>query len=381
MALLELSAFALAVVLAAVVIITSLGWPVTRSSIRLSPSVILGTLSSAAILAGGAYMAFSGVLERRLSYDRHLVEGSLLETGALVALAAVFFSIAIAGVVNRKSLVAVLIGWLVIGLAFGLLNPKSLDGLDLFERTIRQGESAAYASVVERYMRTFELPEGVTLPVTSPEPETDLLDDAAPKDATSISSGKGLPSPGDDGDRLPVFQVEGAAHTRYLRVATGDVYESGQWQQLESQSIAVGPGIAVGDAIEAMIQRLDAQNPDLAATGGFSPALLGSPLVTPSSVETDEIRVFPLDDSGAIEAGVAPNITVSCQHRYRGYVQSVQRHSDRARTHIGLRVVVLRAAVHAGGPGWGGGLRRRGVPAAAGMTFPSASARWLSSSG
>ena len=305
-ALLELSAFALAVVLAAVVLVTTLGWPVARSSFRLSPSLVLGVLSSAAVLAGGAYVAFSGVLERRLSYDRHLVEGSLLESGALVALTAVFFSLAIAGVVNRKSLVAVLAAWLVIGLASGFLNPQSLDGLDLFERTIRHGESAAYASVVEKYMRTFELPDSVALPAATAEPGTDALDDAAPKDATSTSPGKVPPAPGDDAAGQPVFRVAGAAHTGYLRVATGDVYESGEWRQLESQTIAVGPGIAIDDAVDAMIQRLGAQSPDLSATGGLSPALLGRPLATPSSVETNTIRVFPPDDSGAIEAGVVP---------------------------------------------------------------------------
>ena len=305
-ALLEFSAFAVSVVLAAVVLITSLGWPVARSSFRLSPAFVLGTLSSAAILAGGAYLAFSGVLERRLSYDRHVVEGSLLESGALVALAAIFFSLAIAGVVNRRSLVAVLVVWLVIGLAFGFLNPRSLDGLDLFERTIRPQESAAFASVVEKYMRTRETPGDETTPGTSSQSGTDPLDGAAPKDATSISSGKGLPSPGDEGIRQPVFRVAGAAHTRYLRVATGDVYENGEWLQLDSQSLPVGPGVAVEDEIEAMIQRLDVQNPDLATTGGLSPALLGSPLVTPSSVETNAIRVFPLEDAGAIEAGVVP---------------------------------------------------------------------------
>ena len=305
-ALLEFSAFAVSVVLAAVVLITSLGWPVSRSSFRLSPSLVLGTLSSAAILGGGAYLAFSGVLERRLSYDQHVVEGSLLESGALVALAAIFFSLAIAGVVNRRSLVAVLVVWLVIGLAFGFLNPRSLDGLDLFERKITPQESAAFASVVEKYMRTRETPEDETSPGTSSETGTDLLDGAAPKDVTSISSGKGLPSPGDDGVRQPVFQVAGAAHTRYLRVATGDVYDNGEWLQLDSQSLPVGPGVAVEDEIEAMIQGLDAQNPDFDSTGGLSPALLGSPIVTPFSVESNAIRLYPLEDSGAIDAGVVP---------------------------------------------------------------------------
>ena len=144
-ALLEYSTLAVSVTLSAAILTSTLGWPVSRSSFRLSPPLVLGMVSSGVILGGGVYLALSGILERRLSYDRHLVEGNLLESGALVALAAIFFSLAIAGVVNRKSLTAVLVVGLVIGLAFGLLNPSSLDGLDLFERSISSKESSVFA--------------------------------------------------------------------------------------------------------------------------------------------------------------------------------------------------------------------------------------------
>ena len=130
--LLKFAVFSVSIVLALVVLVSSLGWPLSRSSIRLSPSLAIGVLASAVMVGTGAYLAFSRILERELSYDRHLVEGSLLESGALVVLASIFFSLAIAGVVNRKLLVSVLAVWLVAGFALGLLDPRALDGLDLF---------------------------------------------------------------------------------------------------------------------------------------------------------------------------------------------------------------------------------------------------------
>ena len=43
---------------------------------------------------------------------------------------------------------------------------------------------------------------------------------------TTTAQSPGLP-------RNPVFEVRGAAHTTYLRTATGDIYENGQWRQLD----------------------------------------------------------------------------------------------------------------------------------------------------
>ena len=304
-ALLEFLAFAVALALAAVVLISTLGWPISRSSFRPSPSLALGTLASVVLVGIGAYLAFSGVLERRVSYDRHLVEGSLLESGALVILAAIFFSIAIAGVVNRRSLLAVLAAWLVVGLSFGFLNPQALDGLDLFERRVSSEATARFASIVERYLNVADAPAVAASLETLQQSEPDPLDDAK-KDETTPSSAKEVPTPGESGAHQPVFRVAGAANTRHLRVATGDLYEDGEWVQLDSQSFPVGPGIAVEEAIHSMIQRRNSRNPDPASSGGPSQALLGSPVVTPLSSETNGIRVLAPEDSGAIAAGAVP---------------------------------------------------------------------------
>ena len=150
------------------------------------------------------------------------------------------------------------------------------------------------------------MPGSETTPGSIQTSGKDPADGSTPGDAASAPSEVGPPSSDDAGVRQPVFRVAGAAHTRYLRVATGDVYENGAWRQLEAQNLPVGPGISIEDAKESMIQRLDAQNPDLASTGRLSPALLGSPVVSPSSAETNTIRVLPLEESGAIAAGAAP---------------------------------------------------------------------------
>ena len=72
----------------------------------------------------------------------------------VVVLASFFFSLAIAGIVNRKLLVAVLAAWLIAGFVFGLLDTKPLNGLYLFERPTRLERPSQFTAVVESYMRT-----------------------------------------------------------------------------------------------------------------------------------------------------------------------------------------------------------------------------------
>ena len=185
-ALLEFAVFSVSIVLALAVLISALGWPLSRSSIRLSPSLALGTLAAAALVGAGAYLAFSGILGREISYDQHLVERSLLESDALALLASFFFSLAIAGVVNRKLLVAVLAAWLVAGFVFGLLDTKPLNGLYLFERPTRLERPAQFTAVVESYMRTGGVLVDLEPLTSSEESESGAADGAISPDATKL---------------------------------------------------------------------------------------------------------------------------------------------------------------------------------------------------
>ena len=303
-ALLEFAIFSVSIVLALAVLVSSLGRPLSRSSIRLSPSLALGTLAAVALVGTGAYMAFSGILGRGISYDEHLVERSLLESGALVVLASFFFSLAIAGIVNRKLLVAVLAAWLIAGFVFGLLDTKPLNGLYLFERPTRLERPSQFTAVVESYMRTGDALGELEPLTSSEESESGAADGEISPNATILENETA--SQDYDPAREPVFRVAGAAHTRYLRVATGDVYDKGEWRQLDMQGLPVGPGIVVADAVTSLIQRLNAENPEGALPDELNPELLAYPLITPVSAETNRIMVVPAGESSAIQAGAVP---------------------------------------------------------------------------
>ena len=50
-----------------------------------------------------------------------------------------------------------------------------------------------------------------------------------------------------------VFQVAGAAHTGYLRTGTGDVYENGEWKQLDPLELSIVANSEFNDAAAAML--------------------------------------------------------------------------------------------------------------------------------
>ncbi len=96
----------------------------------------------------------------------------------------------------------------------------------------------------------------------------------------------------------PAFRVSGAAHTRFLRTATGDVYRNGEWSQLDSMRLPVAPGAVVSDALAVLIEEL--------LTYQVTSVLPASPTVTPTSVEVDRIAISPADGSSSFEAGAVP---------------------------------------------------------------------------
>ena len=307
-ALLEFAILSVFIALALTVLISTLGWPITRASIRPSLSLALGTLAAAALVGTGAFLALSGVIGREVSYAQHEVKGSLLEAGRLALLASFFLSLAMAGMFSRKLLAAVLAAWLIAGLAFGLLDTKPLDGLELFERTTKLERPAAFTSVVERYMRTSEGLEA-TAPLAPGESvsqsekpgtaERDVIPDLDLSRNATAAQGH-LPDP------KPVFRVTGAANTRYLRTATGDVYENGEWRQLEIRGFPVGPGVVIDDAAVIYIHSVEAGNAAGVPSSGVNTRLLALPTTAPNATPTDHISITPAGESGAIHAGVVP---------------------------------------------------------------------------
>ena len=306
--LLEFAVLSVSIILALAALISSLGWPISRSSFRPSPSLALGTIGAAALVGVGVYLSLSGILGRQVPYDEHVVKGSLLESGMLVLFASFFLSLAISGIVSRKLLAVVLTAWVVAGFAFGLLDSKPLDGLQLFERTTRLERPAVFTSVVERYMRS-----GDGLVITEAEPSTEVPSPAKPSKTTDETTNSELDLSrgvtalqGQQPDPHPLFRVSGAENTRYLRAATGDVYENGEWRQLDSESFPVGQGDEIAEEINSLIDEVRKGNRGWSPPFEVGLALLANPTPVQAYSPTDRIEIHPAGQYGSIAAGTAP---------------------------------------------------------------------------
>ena len=315
--LLKFSVFTISLMIALAILVASLGWPPKRSSIRLKPSVVIGILAAASLVAVGAYVSFAGIVDGQVSYDEHLVDVNLLESGALVVLACIFFSIALAAVVGRKMLLTTLVVWIAAGLAFGFLDTKPLDGLYLFERTIRIEEPVEFTTIVGTYRHTVDPAEEVTAPgetiriVAREEVQPRIVVIKADPiiDAKTPITGDHVEDAEVDEDAPPagpIFRVGGATHITYLRSAVGDVYDGGEWKQLDTQSVSIAAEVAVKEAVEPFIPPLQSEN-----QGGDQPEatnfwLVAYPPVSGSTGTVDLIQVFPPDEGGTLQAGPAP---------------------------------------------------------------------------
>ncbi len=278
--LLEFLAFAVSIVIALAALITSLGWPLRRTSLRPSWSLAAGMLVAAALVSAGAYLSFSGILGNAISYDEHLVQRSYLESGGLLLLAAFFLSLTIAGLVNWRLLAVSLVVWLAAAGAFGLLDTEPIDGLLLFPRAQFLEVPASFAAAV----RSFQQADGTS---SSGQPADSGAAAASGVSDTSLLSeptARQLLPP----ENIPVFRVAGSAHTRYLRTATGDSYSDGTWSQSDPAGVKLDEDASVPDALAPLNEELHL------------------PRATPLHEFVDRIVVSPIEGGDGFPAGVLP---------------------------------------------------------------------------
>ena len=267
--LIEALVLAVSVVLAVSALVLSAGWPIRRAVERRPLRLALGVLIAAALVATGAILAFSGVLGGSISYDEHLVRRVDLETGSLVTLAALFLTVTIAGLLHWRLFAGTLLAWLIALGAFGLIDSKSIDGLLLFPRTNLQEVPGEFASAVSGIQGE----QSGTL--AAPESGDPLL--------SAVTARRNDP-PSD----APVFEVTGAAHTRYLRTSTGDRYQDGAWSQLDRTSVRLDSNAPVLEALESL-----ASQPHL-------------PIAEPLHEFNDRIAVTPVPGADALPPGSLP---------------------------------------------------------------------------
>jgi transglutaminase-like putative cysteine protease len=102
---------------------------------------------------------------------------------------------------------------------------------------------------------------------------------------------------------LPVFRVEGAAWTSYLRTGTGDVYEGGRWRSFPEVPVDVPAG---GDFGAAVSQALSGGPATLGALpAGIQPGLL-SPSPGSARAYQEELKVAPPPGAEALGPGTVP---------------------------------------------------------------------------
>ncbi len=288
-----------------------------------------GVLVAVGLIGVGAYLAFSGVLGREISYEQHQAQRVFLEPAGVVVLAGFFLSLAIAAVLNARLLLPVLAGWLTIGIVFGFFNTQSLDGLKLFEKASRLEEPVEYSAIVERYLRPDEMrqvdAEAPASPDLSPL-DTWGATATAPRlpDGPYMSLDPGLTA--EQTPRLahePVFLVSGAANTSYLRAATGDIYVNGGWAQVDPVHIPTHAEERVPGLVAGFVSRIARMQASGESSFSLNMALLTPPTSTPPAAAEDLIAVSPAGELVGFVAGplaISQNVrAIHLDATYRPY--------------------------------------------------------------
>ena len=110
--------------------------------------------------------------------------------------------------------------------------------------------------------------------------------------------------PGGKGD-FAVFSVAGAKRTEYLMTATGDIYEDGQWQQLDPVFVDNNPAGPITKVVRQDMERGRAPW-DTLSDSRIEHLLLAPDFDHFGNVFLDRIRVGALTSDGWIPAGVVP---------------------------------------------------------------------------
>ena len=288
----------------------SIGWPWTLLFAGLIAGIVVGA---------GLYFSFSGTLGGGLAYDQHEAQRSYLEPTALVALGLILLSIVFVGIITPRLLLPLLAVFLLGGFGLGLLNPKDLDGLHLFNRSSQLDKPLAYATTVEEYRQIDDtelkegegessdikvpnevVPESVRDPVDPvivvPLPFGVVVSLEAPTSAEQVQQ------PED----IAVFRVEGVTNTGYLRTRTGDLYENGDWHQVDLLQLSLNANTDFLDRSNGtLIGYLREQGTSPASNAG-TPVAIKIPGIGDDEGTTQRIWITPAGEFKAFEEGVLP---------------------------------------------------------------------------
>ncbi len=282
-------------------------WNLRRGLPRPSLPKLIGVLVAILVVAAGLYLALSGTLGEEIDYEQHFAQRANLQPVGLAVLSVFFISVVVVGMLGARLLLPLLAAWLVAGAVFGFLDSRSLSGLYLFEHPTVLQRPVAYTAVVEEYLDT-DIGDGLqadTLPEGTQEAESNGAPDPLDWSLASLASDTRF-SYEDDAAAEPLFHVTGAAHTSFLRTATGDVYENGQWTQLDPAEIEVRPGVSALEEVRTLIAGRSAGQLAGLASQRANPDLLAAPSTVPDSTFVDEITVSVAGEFDSFQADVVP---------------------------------------------------------------------------
>ena len=111
------------------------------------------------------------------------------------------------------------------------------------------------------------------------------------------------PGGGGPDEGRAVFFVSGAAHTSYLRTAVGDLYDYGQWRQLDEVSLDYDAGQSIAHLVRNEMAKLES---GFQIGGPATESLLSGFETDPPITYTDNILIEASEELGNLPAGVAP---------------------------------------------------------------------------
>ena len=310
---------AVSVILGAALLFFLMGRKLPRPLIGWPWTLLFAGLIAGIVVGAGLYFSFSGALGGGLAYDQHEAQRSYLEPAALAVLGLIFLSIVFVGILTPRLLLPLLAVFLLGGFGLGLLNPKDLDGLHLFNRPSQLDKPLAYATTVEEYRQVDDTqPEegdGESSELTGPNkgvPES-IRDPVDPIIFVPLPFGTvvSLETPTSAEQVLQpedtaIFRVEGVANTGYLRTRTGDLYDSGSWHQVDLLQLSLAANTDFLDRSNGtLIGYLREQETSSAADAG-TPVAIRIAGIDEEQGTIQRIWIAPAGEFRAFEAGVLP---------------------------------------------------------------------------
>ncbi len=274
--------------------------------------LVIGAIVAFLLACAGLYLAFSGVLTQDMAYGQHQAQRPYVEPKGLAVLGAFFLSLVLIGFFKPRLILAHLAAWLVLSLIFGFFGSSSLAGLNLFDEIEASPEQEAYSAEVEKYRKPQSMFEEIAAKWDAKVP-LENGNEALIRDSSLLlqPGTSALPCSGSIAN--PLFTVTGAEHTSRLRSATGDIYENGEWTQLDSVSLDTKNW---SDIPREMLDMIDQGLVDASIGDGapdpllplerVDPALLAQPSAVPESLNIDHLSVSPAEGLESLEPGILP---------------------------------------------------------------------------